>query len=92
MSKRTTCTQSKDILNPTTEEFRRVCKRKNVFSSNRAQFITVTCMSCTNERICYSHTQTPIDCNTCGTVLLIPSGGLASLGEQASFVTLKRDF
>ncbi|KAF7698673.1 30S ribosomal protein S27e [Cucumispora dikerogammari] len=68
-------TKLSTILNPSITEFNRVNKHKNVFPSNRGTFINIICNNCQALKICYSHSQTNISCNTCGTELVKSRGG-----------------
>lgn len=91
MASRSTPTMAKDILNPTTEEAKHINKHKNIFAFNRGAFIKLTC-KCEAEKICYSHTQTQINCEVCDSILLVPSGGFAKLGHEVTYTFLKREF
>ena len=45
----------------------------------RSSFLRVKCLKCGNEQLVYSHAVNKVNCNVCGTELVEPSGGKATI-------------
>jgi len=45
----------------------------------RSKFVRVKCPDCGNEQVVFSHATNVVKCNICGSVLLEPTGGKATI-------------
>ncbi|MCX8196324.1 MAG: 30S ribosomal protein S27e [Acidilobaceae archaeon] len=57
-------------------EFKR---RKILIPQPRSRFLLVTCPSCGNSQVIFSHATFPVRCLSCGTQLVRPRGGKAEI-------------
>jgi len=74
-----------DLLNPSAASEKQQHKLKRLVQSPNSYFMDVKCPDCLQISTVFSHAQTVVLCNGCGTVLCQPSGGKARLTEGCSF-------
>ncbi|MCS7104554.1 MAG: 30S ribosomal protein S27e [Thermofilaceae archaeon] len=48
----------------------------------RSRFILVRCPDCGNEQVVFSHSSLTVQCEICGRILAIPTGGKARIEAQ----------
>jgi small subunit ribosomal protein S27e len=74
-----------DLLNPSAASEMRQHKLKRLVQSPNSYFMDVKCADCLQISTVFSHAQTVVLCNGCGTILCQPTGGKARLTEGCSF-------
>ncbi|KAL6121447.1 ribosomal prt S27 [Nucleospora cyclopteri] len=56
-------------------------KKRRVFRTCKSYFMYVKCKDCGETVICFSHSQTSINCSQCSSLLVTPTGGKAKILE-----------
>lgn len=74
-----------DLLHPTLSTEAQKHKLKTLVQAPRSFFMDVKCAGCLTITTVFSHAQTAVSCDSCSTVLCIPTGGMAKLTEGCSF-------
>ena len=74
-----------DLLNPPKALEQQKHKLKRLVQSPNSFFMDVKCQGCFTITTIFSHSQTVVQCPSCGTVLCTPTGGKCRLTEGTSF-------